>query len=367
MFSRLSLWLCLFVFSLSSLACRPQPYVYQAPPSKPDGINIVDAKKRGFSIAPLKAMVDGIRQGTHPGVHSVLLLHKGALLLEEYFDGYTRDTLHDLRSTTKSITSLLTGIAIAEGKLKGVTQRVWPLLAPQEQVTGFKAQLALQDLLTMRTGLACNDWDPNSPGQEDKMYNTRSWIKHVMQLPAKEAPGQNYAYCTGGVILIGAMIAKATGRSIPDFAQRKLFGPLGIRKRRWSKMPDGGTDTGGHLWLTPRAMAKIGQLVLQQGNWQGKQLVPRAWLQRSTKAHVTTRQFQYGYLWWLGRGRNQKTGQMIDIIHSSGNGGQLIIVIPQFDLVAVFTGGNYNSPLTRQPLQLLAKYIIPSYKPLMRR
>jgi CubicO group peptidase (beta-lactamase class C family) len=300
------------------------------------------------------------------GIHSALVVRKGKLAFEQYWDGYDSATMHDLRSATKSITSLLAGIAVREGLIRDVSDPVlaylgaaYPTLANDHEA---KRRLSVEDLLTMRTGLACNDRSPGSPGNEERMYDTRDWVRFFLDLPVETTPGTRASYCTGGVVTLGRIISQAGGRPVPQFADDHLFRPLGITSSRWARFDDGRqTDTGGHLYLRPRDMAKIGELVLRRGDWRGAALVPAPWIERSVTARTQIDGNAYGYLWWLGR--LQVGAEPVDLVYADGNGGQLIIVVPQYELVAVFTGGNYNSPAAARPYQLLTNYILPAVRP----
>jgi CubicO group peptidase (beta-lactamase class C family) len=296
------------------------------------------------------------------GIHSMIVVRRGKLVMEEYWSGYDRNTLHDLRSTTKSITSLITGIAIDQGFVRGVSDPMLPYLAAaypsHRNPDPAKQQITLEHLLTMRSGLDCDDSSFLSRGQEDKMYLRREWVQFFLDLPVAQAPGVSSRYGTSGVVALGRVLAAASARPFPQLAQEFLFGPLGIEHYRWSSFGDGRqTDTGGHLYLRPRDAAKIGQLVLQRGQWQGRQIVSPAWIEKSTSMHAQLyEQHPYGYLWWLTQA--QFGQKRIPIISAQGNGGQFIFVIPEFELVVVFTGGNYNSPKTYRTFDILSKYVL---------
>lgn len=318
-------------------------------------------------VAPAETGMDGARLDqaaaslpANHGLASMLVLRHGRPVFEKYWNGYDKDTLHDLRSATKSITSLMVGVAIDQGMLGGVDEPIATHLAgPYPAAPALKAGIRLSDLLTMRSGLACNDFDGASPGKEEKMYDAPDWVRFFLDLPVKSAPGTATFYCTGGVVTLGRVVAEASKRPIPEFAATYLFTPLGIRDARWALF-DGNrqTDTGGHLRLRPRDMARIGQLVLQQGQWNGRQLVSAAWIAQATATHAAIGDANYGYLWWK---RTFKIGgRDVEVNYADGNGGQFIFVVPALDLVAVFTGENYNSPKAQQGAQLLVDYIMPA-------
>ena len=295
------------------------------------------------------------------GISAVLVTRHGQPVVEHYWNGYDKDSLHDLRSATKSITSLLVGIAIDRHALGGVGDSVTSWLAADYPGAPVLSRgLVLEDLLTMRSGLACNDWDGGSPGNEEQMYKRQDWVAFWANLPQATTPGTVASYCTGNPVALGHVLANATHQPVPAFAQANLLGPLGITTALWNTY-DGGaqTDTGGHMRMRPRDMIKIGQLALHRGQWNGVQLVSTAWMDASTRLHT---QFDadpddgYGYLWW--QGSVAWKGQSLDMFYANGAGGQFIFVLPQLDLVAVFTGENYDNDYARDvPFAILQDYI----------
>ena len=291
-------------------------------------------------------------------------MRRGKLVLEQYWNGRDSEVQQDLRSATKSITSLLLGIAISRGFVKSVHEPVRTYLGPIYPDTAVvKQNITVEDLLTMRSGLKCNDRDDRSPGQEDKMYRKQDWVRFFLELPTATPAGEVAQYCTGGVVALGRIISETSKSSISTFANNYLFDPLCIPGARWSDFDNHRqTDTGGHLSLRPQDMLRIGQLVLQRGMWNGRQLIPREWIEQSTNEHTRIDNGrQYGYLWW--RQPVPYRGGQVVVIFAGGNGGQYIFVVPELELVAVFTGGNYNSRKAQRPFQIMNKYILPAVQP----
>lgn len=295
------------------------------------------------------------------GVSAMLVMRHGQPVFEQYWNGFDKDTLHDLRSATKSITSLLVGIAIDQHALGGVDDPIsrW-LAADYPGAPALSDGLVLENLLTMRSGLACNDWNVDSPGQEENMYAHQDWVAFWLGLPLKYPPGTVTSYCTGNPVVLGRILVEATHQAIPAFAQATLLGPLGITSAVWNTYDDGAqTDTGGHMHMRPRDMARIGQLALQHGQWNGRQLVSAAWMDASTSEHT---EFDdgptdgYGYLWWHGTMTWQ--GRDVPMFFANGAGGQYIFVVPQLDLVAVFTGENYGNAVAAQKPYVLLQYLM---------
>ena len=278
------------------------------------------------------------------GISAMLVLRHGQPVMEQYWNGYDKDTLHDMRSATKSITSLLVGMAIDQHDLGGVDDTVAQWLAADYPGAPVLARgLVLENLLTMQSGLACNDWDGSSAGNEEHMYGAQDWVQFWLNLPQAAQPGTVESYCTGNPVALGHVLANATHQSVQAFAQANLFGPLDITSARWNTYDNGTqTDTGGHMHMRPRDMAKIGQLALQRGQWNGTQLVSGAWIDVSTRQHGAfdaSPKDGYGYLWWHS---TEQWKTPVDMFYANGAGGQFIFVVPQLDLVAVMTGENYN-------------------------
>jgi CubicO group peptidase (beta-lactamase class C family) len=260
------------------------------------------------------------------------------------------------------VTSLLAGIAIDRGRM-GLTDRVLPLFDRYQPVANGDARkdaITAQDLLTMRTGF---DWteDPYQGSPLQRLNDCRcDWLRFILDWRMREAPGTRWEYVSGGVILLGAAIGEATGQRLDRFAQDALFAPLGIQGAYWvSGLPDGLPHSGGGLFMRPCDMAKIGQLVLDQGLWQGRPIVSADWIRRSTaRAVFAPRTFgshpvDYGFLWWI---MNPS-----DIITASGAGGQWIFVSPRDRLVVIATGSNDNA-YAISPADFLYSDILPALR-----
>lgn len=270
----------------------------------------------------------------------------------------------DLRSATKSITALLVGIAIDRGHLPSVDARAADYLP--EHADAFardpaKAAITIEDLLTMRSGLDCDDWDPESPGHEDTMYRRRDWVAFWISRDSVAEPGSRFRYCTGNVIALGRILAQATGRPLDAFAREVLFEPLGISDARWERWNrDREIDSGGHLHLAPDDLLRIGRLVLARGEWNGTRLVSEAWIDAMTQEQTTIpdRPQRYGYLWWLDHTRLPQLPRT-RLQMAWGNGGTFLIVLPELGRVAVFTGERYNRPDALEPMFWLRDRLLP--------
>jgi CubicO group peptidase (beta-lactamase class C family) len=303
-------------------------------------------------------------------IHGILIVKDGRLVFEEYFYHYYRENRHNLASMTKSITSLLVGIAIEQGYIVGVDEKILPYFSeylPLQQPDERKNNITIEDLLTMRHGLDCDDWNPASITyyEKDFPYDQPDSIEATLNLPMLSLPGSQYSYCSASTIVLGAIVAKATGKSIPEYSTKYLFDPLGIKLAGWMSVPGGARDTGGGMVMRHRDMARLGQLVLQNGNWNGVQIISEDWLQRSTQEHVpldfnATWGKGYGYLWWLND--VPIAGTNIHSISASGAGGQVITIFPELNMVIVITGGNYEND-EGQPFKIMERLILPAVLP----
>jgi CubicO group peptidase (beta-lactamase class C family) len=332
-----------------------------APDNIGDGWTPSTPAAEGMDSNGVRATLESIRDGDWPGVDSMLVVRHGRLAAEGYFNGYGRDTLHDLRSTGKSITSALAGIAIEQG-LFGLDDPI-SLHIPQFEnyanMSDRKRGIRVYHLLNMNSGLACNDWDSGSRGNEENMYQRQDWVGFILDLPMINEPGSAPYYCTGGVVVLGHIISLRSGMALDDYARANLFGPLGIQQSGWRRSPDGRATGGGGLRLTPRDAAKFGELYREGGTWNGARVVPTAWVEQSQLRVTTLGRDRYGFLWWKRTFERGAAGS-VDSFFTSGNGGNFVFVFPQLELVAVFTGSNYNSSLMDQPFSILSNRLLPT-------
>ncbi len=310
----------------------------------------------GMSSGPLESMVNAIGAGEFVKITSVLVARHGKLVLERYFGGCESSSLMDTRSATKTVTGMLVGIAIDQGFIPGVEATVMGYFAdkhPVQNADPRKDQITLEDLLTMSSCLECDDFNSFSRGNEERMYLIEDWVKFALDLPIKGFPsfqtrpkdspyGRSFSYCTSGVTVLGAVLERATGMPVPEFADRYLFGPLAITERQWQYLPLGTAMTGGGLRLRSGDLLKLAQLSLDEGVWNGSRIISSAWIRESTTAKVAVdEETEYGYLWWLRRfgGDNRKSRAWL----MSGNGGNKVAAFPDLDLVAVITSTNFGT------------------------
>lgn len=341
-----------------------QPFVYRytAPAATPDGLPVGSLRGSGLDPKLLATMVTKIVDESYPNVHSVLIIKDNKLVFEEYFYQYSRDSLHSLRSASKSFISALTGIALARGVLGSVQQPVAALF-PEYKLQNnsvAKQQITIENLLTNQSGLDCDISNEKSVGNETKMDYSADWMKFTLDLPMLDAPGATGRYCSGNPVILGRLVEKQAHQPLPTFARRYLFAPLGIRQFKWRFVPDStSAETYCQLYLRPRDMAKFGLLYLNQGRWQQQQVVPAAWVRSSFAPHSVVQGVSYGYLWWLKY--LNANGTRYDGMMAQGNGGQRIALFPRQHLVVVVTAGCYNQQSPAD--ELMSKYILPAFNP----
>ncbi|MFA7332012.1 MAG: serine hydrolase [Candidatus Delongbacteria bacterium] len=255
---------------------------------------------------------------------------------------HRRGELHTLQSVTKTITSILIGVASARREFPSLDT---PLLeffngAQLAHVDDRKRRVTLRHLLTMTAGFAWNEdlpfADPDNAAC--RMEASFDWVQFAIDRPMSQEPGQGFQYNSGAAQLLSHVFRAATGRDIEEYAVQHLFTPLGIRSHFWKRTPTGLADTEGGLYLEPRDVAKIAYLVLRGGEWEGKPIISAEWVQASltASAMVSDDGVKYGYLWWLYP--YGKYGRVA--VGGAGFGGQHMILVPEQDLVLVFTGWN---------------------------
>jgi CubicO group peptidase (beta-lactamase class C family) len=303
-------------------------------------------EEQGMDSAYIAKMLNEIQRDQN-GIHSVLIVKNGYLVTEAYMDPFDKNTLHDLFSASKSITSATVGIALDEKHIS-INQNVVDIFPDLkiDNPSENKSSMTIKDLLTMSTGHRA-DTTANVIASGD-------WTQTFLDLDVPQKPGTEFVYNSGATYMLSAIIRKVTGENTLDYACKKIFEPLGITDAQWEASPDGTSSGGWGLYMTPRDMAVFGYLYLNEGAWQGKQLIPREWIKESTRKQIGTGPggSGYGYQWWL----NPFGGYRAD-----GYGGQYIFVMPKLDMVAVFTAG-LNFTGKYPPMELMSKFIIPAVK-----
>lgn len=300
-----------------------------------------------------------IRCGEFGRMNSFIVVRNERLVVEEYFNGWTAAGAHTLQSVTKSVTSLAAGLAVDRGllRIEDAVTRFFPDYDPIAAFDANKEMLTVRDLLTMRTGF---DWsEGNYTGSPLERLNNCGcdWIRFVLDWRMREPPGTRFEYVSGGVILLGAAIGRATGSRVDLWLESELFAPLAFQNVRWERgLPNGLPHTGGGLFLRPRDMAKLGALAVTGGQWQGRQLVSNTWIRQSTATLPQVvnafggRPTTYGYLWW---------GLPDNVITASGARGQWILAVPDRQLVVVSTAENADAQFPAA-VRILYDYVLPA-------
>ncbi len=286
---------------------------------------------QGMNSEVLLAMLDFIQEENHD-IHSVVVVRNGYLVLDAYWYPFTEEIRHELRSASKSVISALIGIAIDEGYIESIDQPVLDFFPERtiENMDAFKEAMTVEDLLTMRSGFDITM--VTVPEEPD-------WVQLTLDQPMAHEPGTHFTYSPSVTYLLSAIIQNATGMGTFDYAQQRLFEPLGISDAYWQTDPMGTALGFSGLSLTPHDMARIGYLYLHDGVWVGEQIIPSGWVEESTRAHVSASDpaewwpdigaSGYGYQWWI-----RDSG----IYSAEGYGAQRIYVIPDSEMVVVFTG-----------------------------
>lgn len=311
----------------------------------------------------MNAVFDDLRRAPEKDLNGVIVLIDDQVVSEQYFNGEDRDSLHDIRSATKSITSLLAGIAIDRKLIRGVDERLSTLL-PAVSTAGNSA-IRLRDLLTMRSGLAANDDQPSLPGNEDNLDASQDWLEFTRQVPMKSAPGKDYAYCSLNAFLVGAIVEKAAGEELQKFASSALFGPLGIAEFQWRRGPKGEGVGQGNLRLRLEDLAKIGELVLHHGQIGKTRVVSSGWVQASLASLVPISSVDryadfYGYMWYT---KTYPVGIGSVVVHfASGNGGNKIYIVPAYRMVVAITSSAYGKRYGQARSEQILQWVLSSTK-----
>ncbi|MFN2498594.1 MAG: serine hydrolase domain-containing protein [Pyrinomonadaceae bacterium] len=329
--------------------------------------------KRGWKISKASFDQGKIEQlnrrmagNLYKQVTSLIVIKDGKLLIEEYFNGATRDTLHNTRSVGKSFASTMMGIAINDGYIKSENQTLKGFydLKKFANFSPKKESVTIKSLLTMSSAFDGNDDDGNSPGNEEKMYPTGDWVKFALDLPMDEKRnvGEKWAYFTAGVVLLGDIINKSVPEGLERYAAKKLFQPLGITKYEWQYTPQKVPNTAGGLQMSALDFAKYGQLYQNRGRWNGKQVLSGIWVEKTFTRQIPLSQGgddYYGYLFWnttfdIGGKKHQA-------FYATGNGGSKIFVFKDQPLVIVITAKAYGKwYMHAQVFNMMNRYILPA-------
>lgn len=315
----------------------------------------------------LKQLKAKVIDKTYPKIDAILIQRGDSLIMEEYFNEFKKDTPHDVRSSFKSITSLLAGIAI-DKKLLSLDDTLGHFY-PDLKHEG-KRRITVRNLLEMRSGLNCEEFYDIGPECETEMFKTDDWVAFCLGVNLIRQPGLNWSYNSNEPMIVGDIIARASGMTVMDFAKQYLFEPLGISNYKWTVSPKGQGMTAGSFYMLPGDMLKIMNVVKNKGKHGDHQIVNASWIQKSTDAHIIIdmsfvryarlpnaeySSARYGFFWY--KERLKYKGTDTEIIFSSGNGGQYMMWVPEYDLTMVFTGSNYGNWRGKLPFEMVLEYL----------
>lgn len=394
--------LILSIYLILIANCGSDPssqYNYRQPERVDDELDVGTLDEVNMDPGSIGAAVDDIHSGKYGEIHSLLIYKDGKLVFEEYFPGHdyswdgpnfqgtwvswNRDKEHNIHSVGKSITSACIGIAIDQGFIDSVDQSIFDYL-PEHQhlkITG-KDQITIEHLLTMTSGLEWDEWGTSYSNEENDVIalwvDCDDPVACVLEKPLVSKPGTDFTYSGGNMIVLGEIIKNATGMDIEAFSGRYLFAPMGIEAPEWRWIGDSGVVyAGGDQKLTPREMLKFGATYLNDGFWDGQQIVSERWVQHSNNPYSgpdnswlnhllrpippgdnTWGPRGYSYAWWTHMFSH--SGERFPAFWAFGFGGQKIVVFPDQNAVVVFTAGNYTS--TDTSAEILTEYLIPAFE-----
>ena len=301
-------------------------------------------------------------------INGIVVIKNHQLLIEEYFNGASRESLHNPRSVGKTIASTMMGIAIDEKYISSedVFLKDFYDLKSFKNYSVKKDSVTLKSLLTMTSGFIGDDGDYDNPGNEEYMYPTDDWVKFGLDLPMKKDKiiGKDYTYFTAGVVMLGDIIHKSVPDGLVSYADKKLFSQLNITNYKWQYTPQNVGNTAGGIQLRAVDFAKYGQLYKNKGKWEGKQILKEDWVEKSlakqvSQAYSGIENGYYGYLFW-----NKKytvEGKDYEVSFCTGNGGNKIFVFKDIPFVVVITASAYGMPNAHTTIdQLMTDYILPA-------
>ncbi|MFV1884048.1 MAG: serine hydrolase domain-containing protein [Balneola sp.] len=326
------------------------------------GWNVSDAS---YDSDRIRGLNKRIAQNRFKHITSVIVIKNGELLIEEYFNGAGRNTLHNTRSVGKSFASTITGIALNEGFLKNTNQTLGEFydLKNYDHYTPEKAQVSIEHLLTMSSGFKGNDSDYDSPGNEENMYPTNDWVKFALDLPMDQnkTSGKQFEYFTAGVVVLGDILDKTVPGGLEAYAHQMLFEPLEITNYQWQHTPHDVANTAGGLQLRSVDYAKYGQLYINNGVWGNEQILTPEWVKKSHSNYYSSglNETPYGYLFW--KQSFTVNGKTYDAYLCNGNGGNKIVMFKNLPIVIVITSTAYGQFYAHpQSERIIQNYLLPA-------
>ncbi len=319
---------------------------------------------------------DEINKDTFKQMTSVVVSQDQKIILEEYFNDANKDTQHDMRSASKSLTSLAIGFAIEDNLIESLNKPVMDYFAdkrPLKNPDSRKSAMTIQDLITMSSPVECDDWNSTSRGNEERMYLIEDWSQFILDLPIRGTPpwkktakeskyGRSFSYCTGGVQILTELVERATKMKMAKYLQTKLFSKLDIKPPQFQKTSLGLTNGGGGARMTSMDWIKLGELLINEGKHKNQQIINKKWIEESLIRRVVIeeeRDIEYGYLWWIFNFKLDD--KIVTAYAASGNGGNYMFAIPEFNATAVITSTAFNTNyMHKQSHQILQEYVLPN-------
>ena len=357
--------------------------LYQVPPATGDGWTTAALSEVGMAQEPINSLLRLLDAGQVPNLNGLVIVKDGKLVLEVYYPGdditidrglsfarkdFDRDTLHCQASVSKSITSLLFGIAVDQGKVGDLNEKMFDSFPEYSEANdAVRGEITLRQMLSMTTGLSWDEGYPYDDSRNDlnRMYFSLDPVRFMLEKRLDAMPGRAFIYNGGVTNLLGEILNRKTGTPLAEFAGAELFAPLGITSFEWLTFPNAPemVVASSLLYLRPRDMAKIGQMVLRHGMWDGRQVVSAQWIERSTAEAVQVSRGMgpaiepsgYGYQWWRGTFASADT----QAVFAAGWGGQFIFILPELNTVVVLTGSNYGGS-DAAALDLVNRYVLGS-------
>ncbi len=324
-----------------------------------------DISKGYVDTQKIEALNRKIAEDRFENINGIVVIKDGKLLLEEYFNGESRDSLHDPKSVGKSIASTMLGIAIEEEFITNENKALKSFynLNTYANHSNKKESVTLKSLLTMSSGFDGDDSNYSSLGNEENMYPTNDWVKFTLDLPMKKETniGEEFAYFTAGVVVLGDIIHKSVPNGLVSYADKKLFKPLGITNYQWEYTPQNVGNTAGGIRLRALDFAKYGQLYKNKGLWNGKQILNEKWVEKSLGKQIkqSLDEGYYGYLFW--NKTYKVNNKEYEVSYCSGNGGNKVFIFKDIPFVIVITASAYNNPSAHSNVdKMMMEYILPA-------
>ncbi|WP_420601055.1 serine hydrolase domain-containing protein [Flagellimonas sp.] len=330
------------------------------------------SEKNRKDVKLLIEMDQRITDGDYEKITSVLIAKQGKLLFEKYYNSTNKTTLRNARSVTKTMATILTGIAIQKGLIISENEKIFKYLNPRQPIKNKdsrKEEISIEDLLTMSSILECDDDNIFSRGHEERMYIIEDWLQFFVNLPVRSYPfspkpedspyGRAMSYCSAGTAALAEVVEAAVKMPLDTFARQNFLNPLEIKDYKFHYTPTGVLNTAGGSEYRSRDFLKMIQVFLQDGQWNGKQIFSKKWVKKATTPKANVREgTDYGYLLWLksfGMDKKYKAYYM------SGNGGQKVLAIPELEAVIVITTTNYGKRKAHQYTdEIMNNFIVPA-------